>query len=90
MANKHSDFEGDWNDVHKDGFWDGPVGDQEFVLLDNGWDEYRPEDIPSADFCEKLNKHLRENGQVLVLCWNGGDPGMGAYGKIFDLPPNRM
>lgn len=91
MASKHTDFEGDWNDVDlNDGFWD-TASEEHYVNAteENGWDRYEPDDIPSTDYSIKLNKSLRDVGVVFVIYFDDGDPGMGAYGKMYELPPKE-
>ncbi len=79
-------FPGDWADVDEDGMWDGPTAEQEAAICDEGdWHEWDNEDIPSPHHYEHMNKMLADSGKICVWFWNGGDPGMGGFDKVFDI-----
>lgn len=86
-----ADFIGNWDNVDlNDGFWDGPTDEQEAEIIEaNTWDYLSPEDIPSVTFSKTLNVRLREDNKICIMFWDSGDPGTGAYSKIFNLPLDR-
>ncbi len=89
-ATPANEFEGDWNAVSRDsGHWDGPtVTQDEDISLDenSGWEIIECEDMIPAGASERFTKILARHGEILVSFWPGGDPGMGAFVKLFKLP----
>ena len=87
-----SEFAGNWNDVCKDGYWDGWTKEQHDEAADGGLWTYLSnyDELPHPDYYGKLNADLREHGLIMVYFWDGGDPGMGGHQRLFKLPEQEL
>ena len=89
MASKHTDFEGDWDDVDTDGMWQGDADRKDDAESLGEWRDYSNETIPHCELLEQINEDLKVEGLIIVWYWYGGDPGMGGASRLFKLPPDR-